>query len=161
MQSARLTYENIKQEHSLLLFSLFTNNKIREYLGGVLSDVLARERVDAMVAHPPAHHWVIKSNGGDYIGNVSLTGYYDGVSTEISYALLPEFWGKGYASEAIQWVLKNTENERLLAETQLKNLASIELLKKLNFSQIGQIERFGQQQAIYQLNLLDSVGKKT
>lgn len=56
MQSARLIFENIKQEHSLLLFSLFTNVKVREYLGGVLTDDVAYERVAAMVAHPLEHY---------------------------------------------------------------------------------------------------------
>lgn len=104
---------------------------------------------------------MIKTNGGDYIGSVSLTDYYDGVSTEISYGLLPEFWGEGYAYEAVRWVVENTMIDKLIAETQLANLASIKLLKKLNFTQVRQIERFGQQQVIYQLNLLDLAGKKT
>jgi len=53
---------------------------------------------------------------------------------DIGFALLPDFWNKGFAFEAAEAVLKDAHNlQRILAITSLDNHASINLLQRLGF----------------------------
>jgi len=56
---------------------------------------------------------------------------------DIGFALLPDFWSKGFAFEAAQAVLKDARErlqlQRILAITSLDNEASINLLQRLGF----------------------------
>ena len=56
---------------------------------------------------------------------------------DIGFALLPDFWSKGFAFEAAQAVLKDARErlqlQRTLAITSLDNEASINLLQRLGF----------------------------
>ena len=56
---------------------------------------------------------------------------------DIGFALLPDFWNKGFAFEAAEAVLKDARErpqiQRILAITSLDNDASINLLKRLGF----------------------------
>jgi RimJ/RimL family protein N-acetyltransferase len=57
---------------------------------------------------------------------------------DIGFALLPEFWNKGFAFEAATAVLQDArerlELQRILAITSLDNEASIKLLQRLGFT---------------------------
>jgi len=57
---------------------------------------------------------------------------------DIGFALLPEFWNKGFAFEAAAAVLRDARErlglQRLLAITSLDNEASIKLLQRLGFT---------------------------
>lgn len=56
---------------------------------------------------------------------------------DIGFALLPDFWSKGFAFEAAEAVLKDARErlkiQRILAITSLDNDASINLLQRLGF----------------------------
>lgn len=57
---------------------------------------------------------------------------------DIGFALLADFWGKGFAFEAARAVLQDADNrlnlQRILAITSLDNETSINLLQRLGFS---------------------------
>ena len=63
----------------------------------------------------------------------------------LGYALHPNFWGKGYASEAakamIETVFLLTEAERIAATVQIENTASRHVLDKLGFRFAGERSR--------------------
>jgi len=52
---------------------------------------------------------------------------------DIGFALLPDFWSKGFAFEAAAAVLKDGKLPRILAITSLDNEVSISLLQRLGF----------------------------
>jgi RimJ/RimL family protein N-acetyltransferase len=56
---------------------------------------------------------------------------------DIGFALIPDFWNKGFAYEAAQAVLQDARDrlklQRILAITSLDNDASIKLLERLGF----------------------------
>jgi [ribosomal protein S5]-alanine N-acetyltransferase len=56
---------------------------------------------------------------------------------EIGYGTLPQFRGKGYMREAVggilTWARERTDIHSIIAEAEVNNLASIEILKKNNF----------------------------
>lgn len=71
---------------------------------------------------------------------------------DIGFALLPDFWNKGFAFEAAEAVLKNASNfPRILAITSLDNEASINLLQRLGFrfERIVQLSPAGEQLRLF------------
>jgi RimJ/RimL family protein N-acetyltransferase len=73
---------------------------------------------------------------------------------DLGYAFLPEFCGKGYATEAAESILKEEmvvhSLNTVLAITLPDNLNSNRLLKKLGFSLKGTMELYGKQNNMYE-----------
>jgi ribosomal-protein-alanine N-acetyltransferase len=63
---------------------------------------------------------------------------------DLGYALLPEFWSKGYAHESAAAVIKGARDilnlQRVLAVVNPENVASIRLLEKLGFQFEGLVK---------------------
>jgi len=93
------------------------------------------------------------------VGLVSLDSYHDGINTEISYQLLPEWWNKGLATEVITEVLLLSFNKlkltKIMAETQSANKASCRLLEKVGMRLERTLIRFGKEQSVYTLEVSD------
>ena len=101
-----------------------------------------------------ALRWAIRSKANrSFIGLVTLDKHRDGEDTEISFELLPEWWGQGYATEAVRavidYALKDLELPRVIAETQAANIASRRLLERLGMHPKQTVVRFGAKQIIY------------
>ncbi|MDR6121225.1 ribosomal-protein-alanine N-acetyltransferase [Bacillus sp. SLBN-46] len=136
---------------------LYINEDVRKYLGGIrqaasIEDVLA----EMLHSGDDSFYWVIRKKHTDnFIGMVSLTPHHDGVYYEVSYQLLPIWWGAGYATEVVQVVINFALNElklpKVIAETQTANISSCRLLEKLGMKLEGTIIRFGAEQAIYSI----------
>ncbi len=78
--------------------------------------------------------------------------HHDKTDPELSYLLLPEWWGQGLATESVRAVLDHAHGcgaERIVAETQVANAASIRLLTRLGMRFERSVVRFGEAQAIY------------
>jgi RimJ/RimL family protein N-acetyltransferase len=55
----------------------------------------------------------IAGEGGEMIGVIGIPRLsHDGLAAEVGYGLIPEFWGKGYASEALNVFAKYYFNSK-------------------------------------------------
>jgi ribosomal-protein-alanine N-acetyltransferase len=137
------------------LAKLYTDSRVRQFLGGPVDEPTALERVEALSAVRRAFPaWVIRSTGSrQAMGIVELDGHHDGEDVEISYLLLPEFQGRGYGTDAVRKAIRiaflSTGLQRLVAETQSVNLASVRLLARVGMTLEREVVRFGAQQSIY------------
>jgi len=97
------------------------------------------------------------SSTNEFIGLISITEHHDSKEKELSYQFLPEWWGQGYAEESLRELLKYFRKTSyikvLLAETQVRNIHSNNLLKKLGFVVKDTVCRFEAEQNIYELML--------
>lgn len=133
---------------------LFTDERVRRYLGGTLSVELAVEKLNSWLNNKNDLYLTVSLlENGDFVGIISLTDHHDGENKELSYQFLPEFWGRGLAFESISATLDflktNTGINTLVAETQGKNQASCKLLERLGFSLVDNVIRFSENQNIY------------
>ncbi|WP_348772742.1 GNAT family N-acetyltransferase [Pseudoalteromonas sp. MMG005] len=84
---------------------------------------------------------------GTPIGMCGLLKREELPHADLGYALLPRFWGKGYAYEAAKTVLTyelmKHGLEKVLAVTSPTNISSNNLLVKLGFERIGSLELYG------------------
>ena len=73
---------------------------------------------------------------------------------DIGYALIPEYWYKGYAFEASKAILKDASLSHglkiLWAITKEKNLSSQSLLKKLGFTYKTSVNLYGTEDNLYE-----------
>lgn len=140
---------------------LHGDSEVRRYLGGPRNAATVRAGFAALrVRGFSPTEWIIREqDSNEFIGWIGLHDHHDGEDTEISYLLLPEWWGQGYGKEVVQAILDYASTElklpRVIAETQSANLASCRLLESLGFHLERTVERFGAQQSIYAIVLIN------
>ena len=95
-----------------------------------------------------AHWWFIQEkNNLKVIGSIGVHGInYRRGSCEISYAVSPNYWGKGAFSEALSMTIETLFSKfnlnRITAVTMTKNHRSIHALKKAGFKEEGIFKEF-------------------
>ena len=108
------------------------------------------EMLAGCLAHPEQWNWyamwVIEQRDGTPVGDLCFKGLGANGVAEIGYGLLEEYWGRGYATEAVRaaldWALAQPEVTAIEAETAPDNAASRRVLEKCGFRPNG---RFGQE----------------
>ena len=150
MRLQQTDFENVKK--------LYENEEVRKYLGGTIDEQEYLTKFSNMLSSDESSLiWVINhSTDNNFIGLISLDSHHDGVNTEVSYQLLPKYWGQGYATEVvcrvIDYAIKELGLTKVVAETQTANKASCKLLKKLGMKLEQTIDRFGAEQAIFSVS---------
>jgi len=142
-------YEDVRQ--------LYTDERVRQFLGGTVEEPVYKIKFDDMCCgENTGLYWVVrKKDDNQFVGLVSLDLHHDGISLEISYQILPQWWGYGYGTEIVQKVISHAfENlglARVIAETQTANESSCRLLRRVGMSLEETVERFGAEQSIFSL----------
>ncbi len=98
----------------------------------------AETYINRIAADDAIHFWTMKEKETSKpIGILTLIKRAALDYPDFGFALLPEYYGKGYASEAaskmLQLIAAETDIKRLLAITKQDNTSSIALLEKLGF----------------------------
>ncbi len=157
MKTSRTTLEKPTEKDYADVRSLHMHKEVSRYLGGP-SDPEQFDAYFQKVLHPthPNSYWVVRQSETDaFMGFVVIDLHHDKKYYEMSYQFLPEFWGKGYATEVCNRVLEYAFDElkldAVISETQAKNEPSITLLKRLGMKLDSTLERFGEQQVIYKI----------
>ena len=133
---------------------LWTDPEVRRHLGGPVDADVVRVREERCVGVPGLLS-VVRQADGLVIGSLLVEpGARDG-RTEISYQLLPEHWGHGYAREAVRaaadWIAAALPGRELVAVTQEANAPSRRLLEDLGATLTERFVEFGQPQVLYSL----------
>lgn len=155
LTTERLTVRPTGLADRSALLELRCDPEVRRHLGGPVDRAVAdSELTDEVLTRSGSFAVEV---GGAVVGTVSLTwrspdrpGHVDGPAAEVSYALLPSAWGRGYATEAVTAVLGWLEAVRqdlsVLLCTQVANRASVRLAERLDFFETERFEEFGAEQ---------------
>lgn len=147
IETERLTIKPASQE----VMEEFIRSQINDELKAAYTEML-----NGCLSHPEQWEWyaiwVIALKDGTHIGDLCFKGLNaDGVS-EIGYGILPQYQGKGYATEAVtavlKWVFEHPEVTAIEAEAAPDNIASIRVLTKCGFIPTGTIGEEGPRYAI-------------
>lgn len=109
------------------------------------------EMLDLSIKYPENRKWYavwfIKLNNGTRIGDLCFKGLSQDGKVEIGYGLLPEYFGNGYATEAVlaavKWAASQEGVKVIEAETDADNKASQRVLYKVGFLPTGEIGQEG------------------
>jgi [ribosomal protein S5]-alanine N-acetyltransferase len=124
------------------LHSLFTDARVRRWLfdDRIVSEAAAREIIEASTASFAGRgfgQWVLTDRGADPAPLFGCAGLFsaDGVEIELLYAVHPDRWGEGLATEAARAVLGHGFGTlalpRILARADAPNLESIRVMERL------------------------------
>ncbi len=107
--------------------------KSREECDQFLEEILAAYRLE-----PLAGRWAVTGKQGEpFIGSFAFIPVEGTKDKQLGYALLKEFWGRGYATElmveGIRYVFSKTELDRIFGITEAANSASQRVLSKTGF----------------------------
>lgn len=140
---------------------LYKEPMVRKYLGGIIDDDSQIEkRFKNMLRdskEQDAHYWCVRLIRDErFLGLVSLDRYYDGMNLELSFEFLPQYWGKGYATEIVQRLIEYSFCKlylpRLVSETQAANSPSCKLLERIGMKEEKRLIRFGAEQVLYSID---------
>ena len=96
----------------------------------------------------------VLAGSGETIGTFSLEDGRDDL--ELSYQLLPEYWGRGLAFEAaealLNWGWKSPDITSIIAVTQSSNDPSLRLLTRLGFEFDSNFDEYGRAQTQMRLS---------
>ena len=131
---------------ALSLSSLWKNEKIRQFLGGVVSDEIINKKIASLLDHWNRYgfgQWIVCEKNEQVTGLCGLHYSEDGI--EISYMFFPLFWGRGWACEAalasLDFGFNVLELPSIIAITQEANQKSCRLLDKIGMNHITHIPR--------------------
>lgn len=153
LETERLVLRELIEYDALNLLNCFSNADVLRYYGQ--NPLISVDQVQQIIRNFSKNFdeksgvkWGIESKGTD--GIIGTIGFQDWSlehkRAEISYALFPEYWGNGYATEAVSEVIsygfKELGLKRIGAVVFVENKASNELLKKLGFVTEGILRNY-------------------
>jgi RimJ/RimL family protein N-acetyltransferase len=100
--------------------------------------------IAAAIATPLYGRWAVHTKAtGEFIGSFAVIPVENADQMQMGYALLPQHWGKGYATEltraGLEYVFSKTPLEVIYGYAEVPNIASQKVLLKCGFKSIGQI----------------------
>ena len=155
LETERLYMRPLEKGDVARLFLLDSNPEVMKYVGQpVLTNLVASEKVIAMIQQQyedngTGRFAVIEKESGLLIGWSGIKFITEEINNhnhfyEIGYRFLPEFWGKGYATESAKAFLKRGFDamnlDKMYAYAHSENQASTYVLEKIGFSRKGSFE---------------------
>ncbi|MDV2446268.1 GNAT family N-acetyltransferase [Elizabethkingia anophelis] len=134
------------------LFLLDSNPEVMKYVGGVVSTEIEQSRQmiefiqNQYKENGVGRLAVIEKSSNTLIGWSGLkylTKEINGMKNvyELGYRFLPEYWGKGYATEtaiaALNYAFNEIKTDIVYAMAVTENVGSNHVLRKLGFEELG------------------------
>jgi RimJ/RimL family protein N-acetyltransferase len=157
IRTERLVLREPEARDRAAVIELHASPEVRAYLGGPQP----REELERLVPDVPRRRpglFAVDLDGA-MIGIVTLErreaerpGHVrpEAGDAELGYLLLPEVWGRGYATEAcaaaLAWFAGAHPGEPVLLCTQTANDRSMRLAAKLGFTEVERFEEYGAEQ---------------
>ena len=150
----RLCLRAFAEEDRLAVVRLRSDERVRRYLGG------ARPPADlgaALAKQPVGETWgvfaVADRTTDCVMGSVDLCRARG--ELEVSWVLLPEHWGAGFAYEAVNaviaWAFEQAPDRWIIAVTQSADTASCRLAERLGMTREVTFEEHGAEQVQFVL----------
>lgn len=163
LESERLLYRAYNKEDAEVLFKMRSHKAVSKYMDTVIpktsEDTLKRiEGYHKAFEESKGITWaIIEKQSNNHIGDFGIWGIDKKNSRgEIGYILHPDFWGKGYMTEAMNTIIRfgfNTMNlHSYEANVNIENENSKALLLKFGFK----LEAYFRESFYYDGQFLDS-----
>ena len=147
------------------LHILHANARVMATLGGVRSAPETRRVLDALMAHWEEHgfgYWMARDlPSGGLVGRGGLrrVEIEDRSEVEVGYACMPEFWGRGLATElareSVRIAFQHLAIAELVCFTLPTNLASRRVMEKVGFRYVGDTLWADRPHVLYRLSRAD------
>lgn len=145
LTTKRLSLEPICGQHAQRLFPLMQNMAIYEWISSQppksIDQLQASWQKKESRLSPDAKeawlNWAVRRRSdGAYLGKIDAEVNTESIATNIGYIFFPEYWGNGFATEAVSVVINHfSENNilKIFATVTAGNKASYQVLEKSCF----------------------------
>lgn len=161
ISSNKLLFNKLSLNDFHLYSRLVMNEEVMKYITGkALTTAEAEIRFQKAIAagnkSDETGFFIVKNTANNEFLGVAKLVQIDENQFEVGYMLLPEYWGKGYASQMVEYLIKIAYEKQiveLIGIVDPENPASIRVLTKFGFQlyETGQID--GLAAAYYRLEL--------
>ena len=164
LTTERVILRQLQQEDLDDLFRLNSNPQVMEYIAPVFDLATCQMRLDMATDYYQKEPKLGKlaavlKDGGEFIGWFCLKHLEDSGEVEIGYRMLPEYWGKGIATEVSEDLVKYGFTEvglkRIVGITRPDNIASERVLLKIGLIYEEQRHYYNTDVNYYALNIED------
>lgn len=157
----RLTFRHWNEDDLDRLHAICSNSQVMQFVGE--GQIWSRERVrefiqftqETLERHGYCQWAVIHKAHQIPIGFCGFANSDAG--PEVGWRLASEYWGQGLATEAAQAALKyafeRLEFQRVIANVQAENIASIRVMEKLGMRPVKRYERANRKIVLYSVNM--------
>ncbi|MDE5422478.1 GNAT family N-acetyltransferase [Ancylomarina sp. DW003] len=163
-ETKRLLIRKLEVSDIPIWESFFENNPFLPFLGLDLSlDIKAQSKdwIERQLwryeNNKYGHHALIDKQTNKFIGQCGLlTQEIDNkIETEIGYHIIPEYWGKGYATEAARkfrdYAFENNLCNSLVSIIDVRNIVSQKVAEKNGMKRTKQLKYFNLDVYIYRI----------
>lgn len=160
-ETGRLLVRNYTQDDRENFFLLNGNPDVVRYIRPVKSreecDTFLLEVIAAAAAAPLYGRWAVHEKAFNaFIGSFAIIPVENTDRMQLGYALLPPYWGRGYATEltlaGLGYVFSKTSLDTIYAYTEKPNWASENVLLKCGFQHSGEKMEAGKEIVEFSLN---------
>lgn len=150
METERLILTSFKREDMPEYFDIIRDNEVLKYLGGGVQVFDEEPHIsnwlrnvnERLLIRKLVFTWCIKDKEtGKVIGRIDLGGFVKKSTAEIAYHFDRNFWGNGFATEAVSRVTEfgigDLGLKRIQGLVRKENFASIRVLEKNGYIQEG------------------------
>lgn len=153
IETERLTLRALTDDDRGVVARLLTCEDTRAYLGGPVTQAEVARRLSRPLADEWGHLAITERPTDVVLGTVML--HRDRGALEVSWQLLPEHRGLGYATEAVSasldWIWANQDDDTVIAVTQAANGPSTQLAQRLGMEQSRVLQEFGEMQLEFRI----------
>jgi len=113
------------------------------------------QNIDAYAKSPMTGRWAVHEKEGDlFVGTFAIIPLENTSYWQVGYALLKDYWGRGYATEltqtGVEFAFRNLMVSRLAAVTEISNDASRHVLAKTGFKQLDNFIQDGKELCLFE-----------
>lgn len=162
IKSDRLGFRLIHEDDFENYFKLDSNPEVRKFFPqGPLDANQVKDNMNKNIAFFKRNALgifiVIELATGNFVGRAGF-GEVDTGEIEVGYVFLPQFWGKGLATEALatllQWAKQHIHSvDEIIAYAPIKHLASQNVMKKAGMTFYKNDTKFNTECAFYKIIL--------
>lgn len=154
LYTERCLLQRLRKQDIEEAVQLYTDKEVRAFLGGTIPEELAILKLKSWIDNEEGQYFCIRlKKDFEFIGMIYYAPYHEGDCTELSYELLPSYWGMGYAREVVKRMLTYGRDslclDYIVSETQAVNIRSRTLLECVGFTTIKEVIRFNERQIVY------------
>lgn len=141
-ETERLLVRKYTESDKDVFFSLNGNEDVVRYIRPAKTKEECDEFLMQVIAYSEAEklfgRWAVEDKlTKEFVGSFALIPVEGKEQMQLGYALLPEHWGKGYATElsiaGLKYVFTKTSIDPVYAYTEAQNLSSQKVLLKAGF----------------------------
>lgn len=167
LRTERLVLEPLAVRHADALFEALRDPSVHEFIetSGPWTPETVRRRLERLAEGPPQgsdDRWLnyVVLLDGRLLGRVESTVH--GPVAEVAYLFDPAVSGHGYATEAVEWLLRHLRDDQAVTEVWAtvdpRNSASLRLLGRCGFepraAPAPEVQSYDEGDAVYRRSLV-------